>query len=208
MNNSNLTAEQWVERLSLAAKQSHGVSQAKGKALQPVRTRGAVASRPLSTQLQDVISGLMRQSKEIRQEVISVLCQKTDEVTASVLTELLRKEPEWRLRKNIVTGIGGSGGKAAIDVLMEAAERDPEEQVQVSAIQTLGALALKAHPELRPKNRAVRVRGAIRTRGVSVSKKVSPKAEEILHLLDRIRTQELSRDVRNTADEVLGQLDE
>jgi hypothetical protein len=95
--------------------------------------------------------------------------------------------------------------------LMDMAQNDLSEEVRAEAIRQLGTRALAAWPGLAVRTRGrLRVRGAVRVRGATASKSVglSPQADAILSLLDRLRFRDPSTSVRGVADETLGRLDE
>jgi len=157
--------------------------------------------------LEDVLRRLRERPEEVRREVIKSLCREPDELSVEVLSKMSRWEEDWRLRLLMVEAFARAGGGRAMEALKRLARDDPMEEVQIRALQALGESVLRAYPELRTKTREVRVRGAIRVRGIAPSEKVSPEVGDILALLDEIRHRDLSESVRRVADEVLGKLD-
>ena len=190
---------QWVERLRHTVETSAKTGTA-------VRTRGSrVAPRdPIA----EVFEQLRQASSEVRQEVIEALGAQGDELAVEVLGRLAQWEPQWRLRVVIVGALAQV--QQGIDLLMDIAQNDLSEEVRTQAIRQLGTRALAAWPTLVVRTRGgLRVRGAVRVRGATASKSVglSPQADAILSVLDRLRFRDPSTLVRGIADETLGRLD-
>lgn len=194
--------QQWVELLR------HTVESATGTG-GTVRARG---SRPATGDpLEEVLERLMQASAEVRREVIEALGEQGDEVAVEVLGRLAQREPQVECRLLIVGALSRAQVPEGIETLMELSRNDLREEVRAEAIRQLGERALAAWPTLGVRTRgAVRVRGAARVRGVTPSKSagLSPEANAILSLLDRIRFGDTSTLVRGVADETLGRLDE
>ena len=204
---TNLTVQQWIERLRQAVA-TPTVPPVGVRTRGTLRTRGAESATGKS--LEDIFAQLRQESPEVRREVISGLGDQGDALAVQLLGRLAQWEPEWRLRLMIVETLSRSQVSQGIEVLMDLAQHDFNEDVRAGAIRQLGKQALTAWPLLGSQTRATpRVRGAVRTRGVTTSRSagLSPPAEEILSLLDRLRFRDPSQAVREAADDTLGQLD-
>jgi hypothetical protein len=161
--------------------------------------------------LRAVISQWRQQSSEVRQEVIQALGERGDVFAVRVLTALAGWEPLRPLRIRVAAALAQARAEEAVAALMIMARADAAEEVRAEAIRLLGVCALKAWPALGVRSRSVpRLAGAVRTRGVMRSKSspLSPQAEHILEMMDKVRFQDPSPTVRSTADATLGNLDD
>lgn len=155
-----------------------------------IRSRGTVKSREARTEfLEEVFEMLMLESAEVRLEAIAALGEEGDPLSFEVLRQIAKSIPQRDLGPAVVTELLKSRQPLAIDILLDLAQSDYDEDVRAEAIHPLGNLALISSPAAGMNIRGtVRTRGAVRVRGIAPSKStgLSREASTILELLDRI----------------------
>jgi HEAT repeat protein len=161
-----------------------------------------------------VLDRLFGEPVRVRREIVRVLFESVDDVGMRVLHAMAVSpgDPNMNVRWEIAQGLAEAEHPGAVALLEEIARTDPDDTVRSQAIGSLGERALAAYrakegPEAAtPRAISVRTRGAVRTRGTSPLRQVSPAAGEILELINRIRDEEGSESVRYEADLTLRQL--
>jgi HEAT repeat protein len=175
-------------------------------------TRSAVRALP-ALDLTPALQAIGDTQWEVRREVALTLGEWGDEVALEVLDRLAQNDSEWRVREAVAEALGSIGGPQAVEALTQMVKTDPHPRPAERALRALGDLAVATWPvqlEPQPKESpaALRTRGAVRVRGASPSRHISPEADAILGLLDEIRFRHPDPSVRETAENVLAKLDD
>jgi HEAT repeat protein len=181
-----------------------------------VRTRGARCTTPIRPVQQLHLAAAFQAIEEahwdVRRQVALTLREWRDEIALQVLERLAKTDSEWRVREAVAEALSTIGGPQAVELLTFIVKTDPHPRPAERALTGLGDLALAAWPdELKPREAAsttVRTRGAVRVRGASPSRRISPEADALLALLDQVRFRHPDPSVRAAADDTLARLDE
>jgi len=131
------------------------------------------------------MAALQSAAWQVKREVVLVWSSQGDELILEALESLARNDEEWRVRAAVADTLATIGSQKAVELLTSIIKSDPHPDPKEKALRGLEGLALAPRPLIRS---AVRARGAVRTRGASSSQPISPEAEAILDLFDRVIT--------------------
>jgi hypothetical protein len=149
-----------------------------------------------------VLEKLREQPAEVRGEVAFALGEAGGEDIVQPLAQLA-KDPESSVRLISADALGRIGGPEAVQALISIAKSDPNEDVRALAVEALGSLAIHEQKA------AVRLRGAIRTRGKAPTRPAALGGADVRSLtetLGGIAQEDPSSHVRDTVHTVLTML--
>lgn len=163
-----------------------------------IRTRGGVITtqrrqpeilRCLTPTMRD----LGNETISLRLEVVKSFAAEPDDMNLELLSRLAKIEPDWQVRKAVAETAANISHPKAIEILVDLAKMDSDEDVRICAVQCLGELAAPS----------TRVRGAMRTRGTAgrcIDRKL---ADEIRDVLGEVSATDWSQKVKDSTHEPL-----